>query len=348
MGIFSSELPSYLGVDIGASGVKIVELKKEGDKARLTGYAFSENASADASIHWNEDNAKTAQLVREAINKANLTATKAIVGLPSYAVFISFINLVNIDKKNIEQAVTWEVKKIIPVPIEEVNLEWRLTESRIENNKEHLKVFITAVPKILVQKYRDIFTQAKLNLVSLEPEIFSLTRAFIGRDKGNYAIIDIGASTTNLSIIERGIPVLNRSLDLGGEHLTKTIAKGCQVSFDEAEQLKYDLGINAHNFQNANINVIMTEAISPIINEIKYLLSLFEKRGSGKVEKIILSGGSAMLVNLASYMESVMDITTIVADPWSRISYPLELEPLLKEIGPKLSTAAGLALSFLE
>lgn len=348
MGIFSSEPASYLGVDIGASGVKVVELKKEGDRARLTGYAFSENAAAGDGVRWKEDNAKTSLLVREAINKANLSSGKVIVGLPSYAVFISFINLVNVDKKNIEQAVTWEVKKIIPVPIDEVNLEWRLVESRIENNKEHLKVFITAVPKSLVQKYREIFSLAKLDLVSLEPEIFSLTRAFIGRDKGNYAIIDIGASTTNLSIIERGIPVLNRSLDLGGEHLTKTIANNCQVSFDEAEQLKYDLGINAHSYRNANINVIMTEAISPIVNEIKYLLSLFEKRGSGRVEKIILSGGSAMLVNLASYLETVLNITTIVADPWSRISYPMELEPLLKEIGPKLSTAAGLALSFLE
>lgn len=348
MGIFSNEMPSYLGVDIGASGVKIVELKKEGDKARLTGYAFSENVSADTAASWRDDNAKTAQLIRQAIAKAGLTGNRVIVGLPSYSVFISFINLVNIDKKNIEQAVAWEVKKIIPVPIEDVNLEWRLIESRVESNKEHLKIFITAVPKVLVQKYRDIFKEAKLNLLSLEPEIFSLTRALVGRDKASYAIIDIGAGTTNLSLIERGIPVLNRSLDLGGEQLTKKIAGGCQVSMEEAEQLKYDLGINAHNFQNANINVIMTEAISPIINEIKYLLSLFEKRGSGKIEKIILSGGSAMLVNLAPYLEKVLDITTIVSDPWSRISYPLELEPLLKEIGPKLSASCGLALSFLE
>lgn len=348
MGIFSSEAPSYLGVDLGASGVKVVELKKEGDKARLTGYGFSENISADMSAHWSGDVVKTAQLIRGAIDKAGLTSSKVIVGLPSYSVFISSINLVNIDKKNIEQAVAWEVKKIIPVPIEDVNLEWRLTESRVENNKEHLKVFITAVPKVLVQKYRDIFKEAKLSLVSLEPEVFSLVRAFIGRDKGNYAIIDFGAETTNLAIIERGIPVLNRSLDLGGEHLTKKIANGCQVSLDEAEQLKYDLGINAHNFQNADINVIMTESISPIINEIKYLLSLFEKRGSERIEKIILTGGSAMLVNLAGYMEKVLDITAIVGDPWSRISYPLELEPLLKEIGPKLSAATGLAMSFLE
>lgn len=348
MGIFSNEAPGYLGVDIGASGVKIVELKKEGNQAKLLGYSFSENISGDAAALWRDDNGKTAQLIRAAVDKAGLTSDKVIVGLPSYAVFISFINLVNVDKKNIEQAVIWEAKKIIPVPIEDVNLEWRLIESSTENNKEQLKIFITAVPKLLVQKQREIFKAAKLNLVSLEPEIFSLTRTFIGRDKANYAIIDIGATTTNLSLIERGIPVLNRSLDLGGEHLTKKLANSCQVSLDEAEQLKYDLGINAHNFQHADIEVVMTDAISPIINEIKYLLSLFEKRGSTKIEKIILSGGSAMLVNLAPYMEKILDVTTIVGDPWSRVSYPLELEPLLKEIGPKLATATGLALSFLE
>lgn len=348
MGIFSKEALGFLGVDIGASGVKIVELKKEGNQARLTGYSFSENISGDAVVSWRNDSNKTADLIRAAVDKAGLASNKAVVGLPSHAVFISFINLINIDEKDLERAVIWEAKKIIPMPIEDINLEWRKIESRIENNKEHLKIFITAVPKLLVQKQREIFKLAKLNLLSLEPEIFSLARAFIGRDKANYAIIDIGAMTTNLSLVERGIPVLNRSLDLGGDHLTKKIASGCQVSLDEAEQLKYDLGINAHNFQGADINVVMAEAISPIINEIKYLISLFEKRNGGKIEKIILAGGSSMLVNLTSYMEKVLDITVIVGDPWSRVSYPLELEPLLKEIGPKLATATGLALSCVE
>lgn len=347
MGLFSKEQPGYLGVDIGASGVKIVELKKEGTQGRLIGYGFSENLKDDNKAEWRNDNIKTAQLIRKTIDKANLTATGAIASLPAYSVFISFINLVNIDKKNIDQAVIWETKKIMSMPIEDVNLEWRLIESRIEDNKEHLKIFVTAVPKILVQKYREIFKEAELNLLSLEPEIFSATRSLIGRDKSSFALIDIGAATTNLAIIERGIPMLNRSLDLGGQDFTDKLAMACKVALEEAEQLKYDLGINAYNAKGADINLVMEEAVSPIVNELKYILGLYGKRNNGKIEKIILTGGSAMLVNLAPYLERVLDITTVVGDPWSHISYPVELEPLLKEIGPKLSSAAGLALSFM-
>jgi type IV pilus assembly protein PilM len=349
MGLFSNQEQSYLGVDIGASGIKIVELKREGEQARLINYAFSENNDPSGKMGWQDDVKKTGQLIKAALAKGELNSTRAVASLPSYAVFISFINLVNIDKKSIDQAVFSETKKIIPVPIENVNLEWRLIESKIEGSKEHLKIFVTAVPKVLIQKYRETFKEAGLSLISLEPEIFSLIRALVGRDKARYLLIDMGGTTTNLAVVEHGIPVFSRSLDLGGYHFTEKLAKGSQVSLAEAEQLKYDLGINAFsNKEKSGISLVMPEAIAPIINEVKYLLNMLEHRASGKVEKIILSGGSSLLVNLAPYMEKILDSTVVVGDPWSRISYPLELEPLLKEIGPKLAVAGGLALNSLE
>jgi Tfp pilus assembly PilM family ATPase len=78
------------------------------------------------------------------------------------------------------------------------------------------------------------------------------------------------------------------------------------------------------------------------------MINLFHVRGEKKIDKIILSGGSSLLVNLVSYLENVLDITTVIGDPWSRVSYPVELEPLLKELGPRLAVAVGLALNRVE
>lgn len=348
MGLFSKEEAGFLGVDIGHSGIKVVELKREGDKAVLSSYGFSENIDVVKDANWLNDNKKMASLLSGIIEKSGMNSKSGIVALPAYSVFSSIINLVNVDKKNLDEAVMWETKKVIPVPIEDVSLEWRLIESRIENNKEYLKIFVSAVPKVVVNKYQELFKEAKLSLHSLEPEIFSLVRSLIGKDKSNFMLVEMGSTNTSLSIIERGIPVLNRSLGLGGRDITKKLSENGAVHFSQAEQLKFDLGIATFGGSETEVPQVITQALSPLINEIKYMTGLYQVRGDKKIEKIILSGGSSLIGNLANYLEKVLDMTTVVGDPWSRISYPLELEPLLKELGPRLAVAVGLALNRVE
>ncbi|MEI8360633.1 MAG: type IV pilus assembly protein PilM [bacterium] len=348
MGILSSPETGYLGIDMGSSGVKIVELTKVGDQAKLLSYGFSENLTPDAEVKWRNDNDKIAELIVKTIAQAGMKATSVVASLPAYSVFSSIINLIDIDKEKIDQAVEWETKKVLPVPIEDVVLEWRLIESRLENNRELLKIFVIAAPRVLVTKYQDIFKKAKLKLINLESETFSLIRALMGRDKTTIMIAEFGATTTNVSIIERGIPFLNRSIEIGGDNLSKILAQKMSISLEEAEQLKFDLGISAIDSADSQISETIQESLSPLVNEIKYLIGLYQGRGDKKVEKLILTGGSALISNLANYLSRILNMNVIVGDSWSHISYPLELKPLLTEISPRLSVAAGLALDRFE
>jgi len=93
---------------------------------------------------------------------------------------------------------------------------------------------------------------------------------------------------------------------------------------------------------------IIMNAVSPIINEIKYMIDLFENSNNEKVEKIILSGGGSMLINLANYLEKALNIQVIIGNPWFRVSYPKELQPVLSEVGPQLAIAIGLAMRSIE
>ena len=108
------------------------------------------------------------------------------------------------------------------------------------------------------------------------------------------------------------------------------------------------MGISSIESQTEVIPKTIVETISPIVNEMKYAIGLFSSKNNKKTEKIILSGGSALLPNLANYLTKVLDIKVIVGDPWSRISYPVDLKPLLNEIGPRMSVAIGLALREIE
>ena len=116
----------------------------------------------------------------------------------------------------------------------------------------------------------------------------------------------------------------------------------------KAEQFKYDLCMNALKTEGVEMPEIIVDIISPIVNEIKYAVNLFQNKSGKTTEKIVLSGGSALLPNICGYLSKILDKKVIIGDPWARLSYPSDLKPLLNEIGPRMAVAIGLAMRELE
>jgi type IV pilus assembly protein PilM len=346
MGLFTKGA-SFLGVDIGTFGVKIVELKKEGGKAKLFSYGFSEHKEIESKDNRKNDPTYIAGVINKIWQKAGMVSRNAVAALPTFSVFSSVLNLSNVSKNDLKSAVHWEAKKVIPLPLDDMILDWK--EIKEDNqDKKNLKVFLTGAPRVLVKKYIEIFKKAQINLLSLETETFSLIRSLLGNDKSTVMIVEIGANTTDIAIVDKSIPILSRSIDIGGLTITKAISSSLNIGIERAEQFKYDLGISSFESDSSIIPKTITETISPIINEIKYTLNLFQSKNERQVEKIIFSGGSALLIDFASYLSKILDKKVIIGDPWSRVSYPVDLKPTLDEIGPRMSIAIGLALREIE
>ena len=343
MGLISSTPKSFLGIDIGSTSIKIVELEKEGGQAKLNSYGFSENIKTN-QFDWQSDTSFTAGIINKICEQAGMISRNAVSALPTFSVFSSIINLSNITKKDLAQAVQWEAKKIIPLPLEEMILDWKTIDDTATNKAGNLRLLLTGAPRSLVKKYINIFKEAKINLLSLETETFSLVRSLLGNDKSTVMIVEIGAMSTDVSIVDKSIPMLNRSIDIGGNSITKDLAMRLNIDSKSAEQFKYDLGINAIDSKSDNMPAVIIDSVSPIINGIKYAINLFQNKYNKKTEKIILSGGSALVPNIANYLAKILDIKVIIGDPWARVSCPVDLEPLLNEIGPKMSIAIGLAM----
>lgn len=335
----------YLGVDIGDSSLKMVELQKKNRKIQLSNYAFSENVS-EVNFTKIEDINYLAQAILKVRQEAGITATKVTASLPTFAVFSSIINLSNVDKKNIVVAINEEAKKVIPLPLEEMILDWKVIpdENGKIPSKGNMRVFITGSPKKLVRKYIDVFKKANLNLVSLETETFSLVRSLLGDDKSTVMVTEIGANSTDIFIVRESIPVLNRSLSVCASTITSALAEKLGMTYSQAEQFKLDLSISLGAESTDELPQLITKTIEPIVTEIQYLLDFYRSQNGGEIEKIILSGGGSMLLNLDEYLTKRLNIKVIVGDSWSRVSYPEELKPVLSEIGAKLSVAVGLAM----
>ena len=211
--------------------------------------------------------------------------------------------------------------------------------SKSDNN---YRILLTAAPKSLVARYIDIFKRAQLNLLSLETEAFALSRSLIGNDRSTVMIVDVGATTADICIIEEGVPILNRGIDTGGEFITKTIMNSLNVNQERAEQFKRDFGLSSGGAMN--VPDVIQKSLNSIINEIKYVFELYKRQGDNKIDKIVLTGGSAFLPNLPKYLSDLLDLQVVIGDPWDRIIYPLDLKPVLQEMGPRMSAAVGLAM----
>ncbi len=342
MGIFSSSSDNYfLGIDIGNSSLKMVELEKKGKKINLANYGFSDNIEG-ADFTYSDDVSFLAKSIVRLKDELGIKTNKANASLPSWSVFSSLINLHNVDPKKLDEKIIEEARKVIPLPLDEMVLDWKVIPGS-DKIKGNVKVFLTGSPKKLIKKYIDVFREAKITLTNLETESFSLIRSILGNDPTTTMLIEMGENSTDFSIVKESIPFLNRSINVSGKTISSEISSKMGVSFEQAEQFKFDLGMSNEN-KRAELPKIIIDAVNPIINEIKYMTDLYYNSNNDNIEKIVLSGGSSLLYNFSEYLEDLLNVKVIIANPWFKVSYPQELEQVLSEVGPRLSVAVGLAL----
>ncbi len=342
MELFKSSLQSYLGIDISALSVKVVELRKHANKVALSTYGFSEKFTEEP---LNEtapiDIRKTADLIRHICEKSHTTSNLALASLPTFSVFSSIINIhQNVGKKDLEAAINWEAKKVIPLPLQDIVLDWQ----KIDENNPAIgnRFLLTGAPKTLIQTYVGAFKTAQLNLLSLETEVFALIRSLLGNDRSTAMIVQLGSTTTNIFVVDKSIPVINRSIGIGGSNITAAIGANLNMTPAQAEQFKYDLMHDGPS--DDKLPPMIISAMEPITNEIKYILDVFGSKENRRVEKIILTGGGALLPGLTEYLSERFNLNVIVGDPWFRVAYPYELKPILEKIGPRMAVAIGLAM----
>lgn len=378
MGLFSKK-NSYLGVDIGTASIKLVQLTNDGKKTNLDTFGYVDVANDIIHENTPESKQRLIDVLKKLVEKAGVSTTQAIAALPTFAVFTLLINLPKLSNKEMPEAIKWEAKKYIPLPMEDMILDWKLVSDEVKEEKgsmslfkkkeqgdesiitsttsqngtgpskiisqqkDYRKVLVTAAPKALVNKYLEIFKGAGLNLLSLETEAFAMSRALLGKDKQLTMIVDIGSITTDISIVDNGLPVLNRSIDVGGLTVTKAIAASLNISQDRAEQFKRDFGLVLGETKKG-IPKTIEASLGPIINEVRYVFDMYRGQSSKGVERILLSGGSAFLPNLPDYFLSLFNVPVYIGNPWDKLEYAEDLRPMLDKIGNRMAVAVGLAM----
>jgi type IV pilus assembly protein PilM len=361
MKLFGSKPKSFLGIDIGTSSIKVVQLKKIEDKFKLEtygeistiGYVERLNESFQSnSLKALE--AITREMVKVVLDKAKITTKNTIMAIPIFSSFTSVIEMPEMADKELARAVEFEARKYIPIPSAEVVLDWKVIDSGMIKDETSEKPFkgkrilLIAVPKEVVNKYIRIAESLNLKIIALELESFSFARSLTAGQTDPVCILDIGARATSFTIVDKGAIQMSHGLDIAGAEMTRILASNLGVAFKRAEDFKLAHGIDHSGPDEPADKREIKEALITLINEIltesERIMNNYQFKTGRKIEKLILNGGSAQMEGLKEYAEKRLNIKISIADPWSKVNYPLNLEKILKELGSQFSVAIGAAM----
>ncbi len=343
---FKNKPETFLGIDIGASAVKIVEIEKDDQRHKLKNYAIY---SLEDYLKKNDYKAgelskipvqDMAKIIKATLKEAEIETKEAYFSVPVYSSFSTLIELPEMPEKEIASAIPFEARKYIPIPVSEVVLDWSKINS--PDKKTGHQILIVAVSKKVIDYYNKVMKLAGLISKSIEEETFSLSRSLIGNDKSTILLIDAGARSINVSIIDNGYIRMTHNLELGGLKITKAIAEQMNYGMEKAEEAKK--GISGINGNNSRIEGISHSILKIIIIEIKKLINSYQDKNNRKIEKIILVGNGAHLVGFVDYLKESFSSDISLGDPFARVDYPVILKPVIKELGAPLAVAVGLSM----
>ena len=355
---------SVVGIDIGSSAVKVVQIRREKGVAVLETYGslaigpYVEGAEIGQYANASEEVLHT--VLSALLQEAKVTASVACISIPFHSSLISLIEVPALSDEKIAQTIPFEAKRYIPVPLEDVSLDWFVvpqallsrddapifesdTTSAIQDDKR--KVLLIAIHNHELIKHKKILSKINLNTRFFEIEIFSTLRSSVYDGGLPVIVVDIGARSTKLYVVEHGIILRSFFINQGGQNISQTIARAENISFKEAEHKKREFGFeitdkNTRHAMALIIDEILTEANNAIVD--------FEQRYHQSISKIVLTGGGASMKGLLGEVKAKTKIGVEIANPFARLRHPALLSETLKESGSEFSVAVGAALRALE
>jgi len=356
----------FLGIDIGTASIKLVELSGRGERKKLENYG-----EIKAEIIYEKpfrtfekstlflSNQEIARAIKAIKEEAKIKTRDSIFSIPDFSSFFTNFELPPMTKEELPQAVVYEARQHIPLPLGEVTLDWEVIEGKVSNQKkEKLKIILVAVPNEVINQYRKIAELTDLQLFSLEAEVFGLLRSLIPADeKRTLSIVDIGAQTTTCSIVDKRTLKESHSFDLSGDDLTERVAKSLSLDYQTAQKFKEKYGLEdiplPYTYVGApssekSIKEILLPLVDIILKEVEKISRNFYQTERKEVQKFVLAGGAGLLPGLREYFEGYLKKETEIANPFANIFYSPILEQTLKQIGPSYAIAVGMALRGFE
>lgn len=333
-----------VGLDIGSNSVKIAELKQSRDTYSLKSLGevlLPYESIVNKVITKPED---VTDSIATLVDQHGIKSRDAVISISGHSVIIKKVTLPSMSDEELAEAIPWELEQYLPQSINDVNYDYQILPG--ETPEGNMDVLIVAAKKDVTNEYINIVISAGLRPVIVDVDVFALENMFEANyeeSSGFIALVNIGASVTNINILNNGFSVFTRDISTGGNQYTEWLMKELDVGYEEAEQIKRKKNGEAP----PEVERVTSEYTDLISGEIKRTLDFFVSNfWKDAIPRILLGGGSSMVPGLVEILQDIADTEVEMIDPFRNINISgRHFDPeYIHNISPKMAVAVGLAM----
>lgn len=333
------------GLDIGATTIKVASLSPQKDGFLLNAAISAQSPEKGMLSEASLDKEEMARAVKKVIDDTKIHMPYVVIALPENMVYTRVVEMPFLSDKELSSAIMWEAEQYIPVPLEEITLDYKILRKPEKPTADSkMDVLLVGAPTTLINRYDEVLSMAGLTVAAIETEILSAIRALILPNFPNTLIVHIGALSTSIAIVKDGILASAYAISAGGTAISRAIAADFGFSLSQAEEYKKTYGISSESV-GAKIGQSTAPVLMTIVTEIKKALAFYNEKykGESAVQQVLLSGGSAKLPGIDVFFAQSTGIETAIANPLHVLASQ-ELPKDIVDNAPEYTIAIGLAM----
>jgi type IV pilus assembly protein PilM len=339
---------SLVGLDIGSSAVKAIELKPAGKGYKVAAYA-SEAIPPDSIVDGAIiDGAAVVDAIRRAFESRGIKTKEVAASLSGNAVIVKKIALPAMTDAELSESIQWEAEQYIPFDIQDVNLDYQILNRTDIGGKSSMEVLLVAAKKEKIADYTGVIGQAGRVAVVIDVDAFALQNAYeanYGVESGAVVVLlNVGASATNINILDGDQSVFTRDLSTGGNAYTEALQKELNLPFEQADQLKRGLAVDGVSFDDAK--PVLRAVTENLVLEVQKTFDFYRaSAASDRITRIVVSGGASRAEGFTEMLAERFQAPVETFDPFKKVSFDAGKFKLdATEIAPTAAVAVGLAL----
>jgi type IV pilus assembly protein PilM len=342
---------SLVGLDIGSSAVKAVELKPAGKAYRVAAFG-SEPIPPDSIVDGAIiDGAAVADAIRRLFDGRNIKTKDVAASLSGNAVIVKKITLPVMTEAELAESIYWEAEQYIPFDIQDVNLDYQILDAGDgPGGKGTMDVLLVAAKKEKIADYTGVIAQAGRSAVVVDVDAFALQNAYevnYGIDPGQVVVVllNAGASATNINIIQGDQSVFTRDVSIGGNAYTEALQKELNLPFEQADQLKRGQVVDGLSFDEAK--PVLRAVTENVMLEIQKTFDFFKATAaSDRIDRIVVSGGASRAEGFLEMLTERFDAPVELFDPFKKVAFDSKKFQVaaVADVAPTVAVAVGLAL----
>lgn len=342
------DLPEFFGIDLGNHSIKVAQVKRKNDTEAELQRVSIQVTEVNLLVDDSEDGMrKLAAELKQLHKLSGISTTNCVAAVPESPIFSRLITIPKVESDKLTEAVHWEVKPLIPVPLDEVDIAFLEISERKVETQTLVDIYVVAAPKTLTNKYKQLMEFAGLNLIALETESLANARVvkFNNQNQQDFIIVDLGAKSTDIVLARHDVPIFAQTISTGADALTKAISADYGIDLQEAEKYKQAFGIRK-DVGEGKIAKSIEPIMQIVVTEIDRTLTYFrQKIGETGATKMYLVGEAAQLPGLTEYFGQHFGLDPVILDPLSALKISGEATKQLGQTPHNgLSIAIGLGL----